>query len=108
MVRFQRDEYTHSIDKRSISCTRGTRFYPSSFTCNSTNSRNDYYINFRDDIAIFGSQVLQFIESYTGFESLFASVISSLRWVIGFALLIVFLMILYLFASSMMLPFKYF
>src|SRR5699024_2448924 len=36
-------------------------------------------------LPIFGSQVLQFIESYTGFESLFASVISSLRWVIGFA-----------------------
>ena len=58
-------------------------------------------------LPIFGSQVLQFIESYTGFESLFASVISSLRWVIGFALLIVFLMILYRFAPSMKLPFKY-
>lgn len=56
---------------------------------------------------IFGSEVLTFIESYTGFSSIFASVFESLRWVIGFALLIVFLMILYRFAPSIKLPFKY-
>src|SRR5699024_11806491 len=43
----------------------------------------------------------------TGFESVFASVFESLRWVIGFALLIIFLMILYRFAPSIKLPFKY-
>lgn len=58
-------------------------------------------------LPIFGSEVLGFIESYTGFESVFASVFESLRWVIGFALLIIFLMILYRFAPSIKLPFKY-
>src|SRR5699024_6785136 len=58
-------------------------------------------------LPIFGSEVLGFIESYTGFESIFASVFASLRWVIGFALLIIFLMILYRFAPSINLPFKH-
>src|SRR5699024_5470754 len=58
-------------------------------------------------LPIFCSEVLEFIESYTVVDSLFASVLDSLRWVIGFALLIVFLMILYRFAPCVKLPFKY-
>lgn len=57
-------------------------------------------------IPIFGSEVLGFVENYFGFDSVFASIFESLRWVIGFVLLTVFLMILLRFAPNIHVPFK--
>lgn len=58
-------------------------------------------------LPVFGSEILQFVESHLGFSSPFTDVFDSLRWVIGFVLLTGFLIILFRFTPSVTLQFKH-
>lgn len=58
-------------------------------------------------LPVFGSEILQFVESYLGVSSPIATIFDSLRWVIGFSLLTLFLIVLFRFAPNVTLPIKH-
>lgn len=58
-------------------------------------------------LPVFGGEAINFIESYIGIDSPFMKIFGSLRWIIGFALLTLFLMILYRFAPNVKVPMRY-